>query len=288
MYKKIISHQIGFDTNYKTWHINNTNMLIYIHSNGGSIVCNEKVYPIKRGALCFVGAKKYHYTVPDDTSIYDRSKVFASTEELNKIAMRLDEDSKISESFNENSFVYAEINECDRQKVEALFEEIKSYENNKKYGRAVFMLCYTRLLAYISENTIDTLSPPRSSVHKALEYINANISNELCVDGICEHVHMSKYHFCRSFKSATGLTVMEYILKTRIVMAENMLAKEEYSISEISELCGFSSVSYFCRTFKENLLMSPLQYKKSVQKAQTDTNKSTNGCFCDIAQPKGT
>ena len=82
MYSRILCHQVGLDKDYKTWHVNNRNMLIYMHSDGGSIVCNEKIYPIKRGMLFFVGSKKYHYTLPDNVDSYERSKVFATNEEM--------------------------------------------------------------------------------------------------------------------------------------------------------------------------------------------------------------
>ena len=47
------------------------------------------------------------------------------------------------------------------------------------------------------------------------------------------------------------MTVMEYILKTRIVLAKGLLISEKIPVSEVSSRCGFSSVSYFCRVFKE-------------------------------------
>lgn len=262
MFNKIISHQIGFDSNYKTWHVNGENMLIYMYSDGGSIVCNEKIYPIKKGALCFIGAKKYHYTMPDDTSTYERSKVFASSDEFSKIIPLFSEDENFARNFSEESFVYAEIGEKDRHGVEALFDEIARYERDKTHGNAVFVSCFTRLMVFISQNIIDVISLPHGFMHKAIEYINGNICNGIGIDDICEHIHMSKYHFCRSFKKATGLTVMEYILKTRIVLAKNMLAKENLPISEVSERCGFSSISYFCRTFKDDTGLTPLQYRK--------------------------
>ena len=62
-----------------------------------------------------------------------------------------------------------------------------------------------------------------------------------------------------------GMTVMDYVLKTRIVLAKNMLEKENVSISEVSGRCGFSSESYFCRVFKESVGVSPLKYRKSFE-----------------------
>ena len=258
MSKRIISHQLGFDSNYKTWHVNNSNMIIFMYSDGGSIVCNEKIYPIKRGVLCFVGAQKYHYTMPEDTATYERSKLFVLPDELGKMTSMLPQ----KERFSDESFVYAQIPQKDISAVEALFDEISRFDNDQ-YSDMIFTSCFMRLLVFVSQNIIDAISLPHGQMHKAIGYINSNIENDLSINDICEHVHMSKYHFCRSFKKATGLTVMEYILKTRIILAKNMLSKENLAISEVSERCGFSSISYFCRVFKNDTSMTPLQYKKA-------------------------
>lgn len=262
MESKILSRQIGLDSNYNIWHTNNSNMIIYMHSTGGSIVCNEKIYPIKEGALCFIGAQKHHYTIPNDANTYVRSKVFASTDEFRKILSYFPQKETTAQIFSDESFVYAEINEKDRSKVEALFDEISLYVNDAKYGQAIFLSCYTRLLIYISQSMIDVISLPHGFMNKAVEYINSNICKGIGIDDICEYTHMSKYHFCRTFKRATGLTVMEYILKTRIVLAKDLLVRESVSISDVSERCGFSSISYFCRVFKGDTGLTPLQYRK--------------------------
>ena len=87
---------------------------------------------------------------------------------------------------------------------------------------------------------------------------------EKCMDEICREIHISKYYFCRKFKKTTGFTVMDYVLKTRIVAAKGLLSETELSISEISNRCGFGSISYFCRVFKEHTGLTPLQYRKKI------------------------
>lgn len=263
MLSKIVNRQLGLDSNYKTWHINGENMLIYIHSGDGSIVCRDKIYSIKKGVLCFIGAKVWHYTMPMDASAYERSKIFADQDEFNKILSLISKDEDFSRYFHEESFVYAEIPEKDCTKIEELIGEITNYEGNKKYENLVFLSCFIRLLVFINNNIVDIVSSPEGDMNKAVEYINHHICSKIGIEDICRHIHMSKYHFCRKFKENTELTVMEYVLKTRIVFAKNMLAKENLSISEISEHCGFSSISYFCRVFKESTGQTPLQFRKS-------------------------
>ncbi len=48
-------------------------------------------------------------------------------------------------------------------------------------------------------------------IGEAIEYIEANIMNELTVDAIAKHVALSPYYFQRGFNMLCGVTVGEYI-----------------------------------------------------------------------------
>ena len=72
--KNIILYEVGKDPLYKTWHSQKRNMIIYVHEGEGILVTGEKSYPFRSGTLAFVGADKYHYTMPSDTEKYKRSK----------------------------------------------------------------------------------------------------------------------------------------------------------------------------------------------------------------------
>ena len=262
MTERIMIRQSGLDEYHKRWHTNDTNMIIYMHSDGGSIVCNEQIYPIKKGALCFVGSKKYHYTMTSNSATYERSKIFISSDEFDRLVRFSKREDEITSIFNDSSIVYAQLSERNTEAVDALLSDMSRYADDETYGDMIFASCFMRLLVFMSENAVDTITIPHGSMYKAIEYINENIREDITVDSICEHVHTSKYHFCRSFKKATGLTVMNYILKTRITLAKNLLTNENISVGETSALSGFSNTSVFCRAFKANTGSTPLQYRR--------------------------
>lgn len=259
----IIHHQIGVDDYYKTWHKSGDNMVIYIHSEGGTLVCDEKVYPLKPGVLCFIGSQRFHYTMPDDPQKYDRSKIFVSDENLKKMSFLFPNETNFDQVFTSGSLVYAQIDNKEKIIAERIFDEIGHNENDPKYFDTLLLTGFARLLMIISKNAIESVSTSKGFISRAVEYINTNIFSELSIDAICAAIHTSKYHFCRQFKKATGLTVSNYILKTRIVMAEGMLQNSDATVGEVSEKCGFCSISYFCRVFKDETGMTPRQYKLS-------------------------
>lgn len=262
MKREIIYHETGKDPLYKIWHASEQAMIIYMHSDGGCIVCSEKSYPIKKGVLCFVGDGKYHYTMPEIPEKYDRSKLFISAEDSDKIMNML---SVKSNKFSSGSFVYALVDENERSAVESVFRKIKDCGNDEAYGKWIFVSGIIELMAFLDKYSLENVPTTPGVVSKAVEYINSNIERDITIDEICSEVHMSKYHFCRKFKEATGATVMKYILKTRIVMSKNMLLNENFPITEISNRCGFSSVSYFCQVFRNETGISPLNYRKEGQ-----------------------
>ncbi len=259
----IIHHQIGMDDYYKTWHKSGDNMVIYIHSDEGALVCGEKVYPLKHGVLCFIGSQRFHYTMPDEPQKYDRSKIFISDENLEKLSFLFPKETNFDETFTPGSLVYAQIGDEEKSAVESIFDEIGQYEADSKYFDTVLLTGFAKLLMIIGKNAIESVSTSKGFVSRAVEYINTNIFNDISIDTICAAIHTSKYHFCRQFKRATGLTVSNYILKTRIVMAEGMLQNSDATIGEVSEKCGFCSISYFGRVFKDETGMTPRQYKLS-------------------------
>lgn len=257
---RTVLHEVGRDAHFKLWHAlsDEENMIIYFHSDGGSIVTDERVYPIKSGALCFIGAGKYHYTMPNDPSVYDRSKMFFSSELLHGI-VSLATDGKSFSGFTYDSLIYAEIPDTERASVEGTFLEAK-----EETSGAIEVSAVSRLLHYIEKYSVNAEASV-GTLGGAIDYINKNLFKDISIDEICREVHISKYHFCRRFKSAMGMTVMDYILKTRIIHAKEMLKKESASVTEVSERCGFSSVSYFCRVFKESVGVSPLKYRTSAE-----------------------
>ena len=262
MTEQMTFHHIGKDPHFKVWHMLDRAMILYTYSEGGSIVCSEGSYPIRHGTLCFVGAGHYHYTMPDDPDTYDRTKLFLSSESLRRMSA-LFERSDLLDRFADDTFVYAQIPAELHAEVEALLCRAHAYVSDPHYGEAAFVCAVLQLLILLDQPSLQSTPATAGFMSRAVDYINHNLFSRLDIDEICAHVHVSKYHFCRAFKKKTGMTVMEYVLKTRIVMAKSMLTKESFSITEISYRCGFSSPAYFSRVFKLDTGISPLHYRKA-------------------------
>jgi len=120
--------------------------------------------------------------------------------------------------------------------------------------------CHNKLgLTYRSAPCYDD-----AAVKKAIEYITDNYQSSLTLSEIANVTHYSPYHFLRLFKHYTGVTPFEYLLNLRIQKAMDMLKKTDYTMSQICDLCAFSSLSHFSRVFRKKTGVSPTEYKKLI------------------------
>ena len=133
-------------------------------------------------------------------------------------------------------------------------------------------------MIYLRNFSCDHVTNPNDHLTRAIEYINRHYAAYITLDDIVKEAYISKYYLCRSFKNAVGMTVMEYLLKTRIAVAKNHLSAGELSIGEIADRSGFLSVSYFSQIFKKTTGLTPLQYRRQCLRGERDIKTNYRRC----------
>ncbi len=120
---------------------------------------------------------------------------------------------------------------------------------------ALFDLIVTLLRYHISEILTDTQMKHRRKAmaffNETISYILENYNIDLTIDKLSQRVHISKYHFCRSFKQMTGHTVNHFINTIRLKEADYLLKESDLSVSEIAYAVGYNDSSYFSRIYKQ-------------------------------------
>lgn len=106
------------------------------------------------------------------------------------------------------------------------------------------------------------LTPVQQKVTDIIRHINLYYKEPLHLDDIAKQFYVSKGHLCRVFKEVTGFGFTQYINITRVKEAENLLRETNWSVTQISEQCGFENFSHFGRVFKKLAGLSPRAYRK--------------------------
>lgn len=104
----------------------------------------------------------------------------------------------------------------------------------------------------------------RARMKKMLDYIHSNYSSQLSLTDVAESAMIGTRECSRCFHRSIGRPPMDYLNDYRIQMAIHQLVSTNKNITEISEACGFSSISYFGKVFKKCIGLSPLQYRFSL------------------------
>lgn len=94
-------------------------------------------------------------------------------------------------------------------------------------------------------------------VTEALRWIEAHAEDRLPLDELARRSSMSPYHFLRTFRSVTGLTPHQYVLRTRMHRAAVRLRLSDEPVSAIAFDAGFNDLSTFNRRFLRVMHQTP-------------------------------
>jgi len=100
-------------------------------------------------------------------------------------------------------------------------------------------------------------------LQRVLEFIDAHCDRPLSVEALAEVACLSKSHFARFFKAATGMSPHRLISERRIAYAKQLLEDPKKPVLNVALVCHFSSHANFCKTFRRVTGMTPGQYRAS-------------------------
>ena len=94
-------------------------------------------------------------------------------------------------------------------------------------------------------------------------FIEQHLSDELTVNGLSQRFAMGTRTLNRRFKQATGFSVINYIQRLRVEKARHILEREYVAFEEVAHQLGYDNVSFFRRLFKQQVGLSPKEYRKA-------------------------
>ncbi len=101
-------------------------------------------------------------------------------------------------------------------------------------------------------------------VGKIKNYLRSRLRQPLLLAEVAAFVGLSEEHIARLFKSATGMTVFEYVRRLRIAEAKSRLAATDENLSEIARHTGFASLTVFSRNFTRETGQSPSEFRRQI------------------------
>ncbi len=100
-----------------------------------------------------------------------------------------------------------------------------------------------------------------TQIRPAINYIDANFAKPITLADIAKASHLSVSRIAHLFKEQLGITIIDYVTTVRIERAKELLLATDQNCTEICFEVGYNNQSYFTRTFKELVGMTPRQFR---------------------------
>ncbi len=102
---------------------------------------------------------------------------------------------------------------------------------------------------------------------KCIAFIDTHYMENIRLDDAAGLSGLSRFHFSRLFRQATGRTFKEYLTTKRVEAAKRLLKIPEINISQACFSVGFNDASYFARCFRKHEGVTPSRFRKTSRAA---------------------
>jgi len=148
----------------------------------------------------------------------------------------------------------------DMHKMENLYEKLPLFDEKKIQSISNIA---TMVSKYILLEKIFKLET-NNVIEIATNFIHNNLDKNISIQNIVDSTGISKSVLYKNFYKKFNCSPGEYIKKKRINKSIEYLKNTDLSIEGISQLVGFSDMSYFSKVFKKEKGISPLKFRKSI------------------------
>lgn len=152
--------------------------------------------------------------------------------------------------------------------LKGICEKMLRCRDSQEFGSSTLSYIYlVEFLVYLNRAYFATSEDIRKDVtenekiNELVSYINDHLADDLTLDRLADACYISKSHLAHQFKTYTGLTLYQFIIKKRVTVARNLIREGE-PVMEACTKCGFNDYSNFLKAFKREFGRSPKEFLK--------------------------
>lgn len=108
--------------------------------------------------------------------------------------------------------------------------------------------------------------PNTGSLTPVLTWIEANLDQELTVQDMARHAHLSPRTFARRFHEEVGTTPLQWLTGQRVLLAQHHLETTDEPITAIARRTGFGTVDTLRHHFTRRLGTTPVSYRRAFRR----------------------
>ncbi len=246
--------------------------MLYIDAGQAEVVLKNETHSLSQGDVFFVKPNMPHKLCGNKSSNFNAYIISFTT---NSASMNYLANKKYNTPVSLRKYISLIINEGNNAfVVQKNKPDVTQLELNKDIpiGSVQMIRCYIEqfliMLLRGSENKFPNLFSNKENMENHIiisvkKLLNQNLYSNIGVDEICQTLHYSRTYISNMFKKYCGTTINTYYNNLKITEAKNLIDKDIYSFTQISEMLGFNNPHYFTRVFKRVTNMTPTEYQNS-------------------------
>lgn len=240
-------------------HTHDHTELFFIVSGKGQFLIQDQIFPVDVNNLVIINPNVAH---TEDS---------LNAQPLEYIVLGI-EGVELATSENSNGqfcildhFESMEISSCMRNILREMELKNTGYEDICQAYMEILIIRLMRSTSLAVQSEPQVISGNRQCA-VARRYIDMHFKETLTLEQLADEVHMNKYYLSHAFKREYGVSPINYMISRRVEESKYLLAETDLPMSQISQLLGFSSLSYFSQVFRRSQNISPMEYRKSVHR----------------------
>lgn len=237
-------------------HYHEFDKLLLLYRGSVEYTVEGVIYELRPGDLLLIRHHDVHRPVISGQTEYERAIFWISPDCLREGETDLEQ--CFHTASQRRAALYHPSDECWKRLtwlVQAL-ESAGEDDVSALMRRSYFLLLMGELNRVVRSGQAARPEDVDRSIDAVLRHINTHLAEELTVESLAAMCYLSRYHFMRRFKDATGYTVHNYIQLKRLTLAAQMLT-EGRGAGETAAVCGFGDYSTFLRSFRRHYGVTP-------------------------------
>ena len=237
-------------------HTHNHMELFFIIGGKGQFLIEDKLHPVDVNNLVIINPNVVH------------TEVSLNAQPLEYIVLGVagiqlaTSDTSNGQFSILDHFESAEISGCLRNILREMEQKNTGYEDVCQAYMEILIIRLMRstALAVPSESLVISVNRQCAAVRR---YIDLHFKEALTLEQLAEEGHMNKFYLSHAFKREFGVSPINYMISKRIEESKYLLAETDLSMTQIAQLLGFSSLSYFSQVFRRTQSVTPMEYRQS-------------------------
>lgn len=223
----------------------------FIESGKGTYVCDGKTYHLKAGDAFYIPMHTRGSYRADEADPWRYTWIHFGGDSGSKFYQDL--------GLTKDMPIYTS-SDCD-----AVNEAIEELERLSEIGEAYAVMSglYSVLHVMALHNSNKVTGKKKSGeeyITACKNYIMSKSCEKISVSDLCGLVKIDRTYLYRLFKEYLKMGPKEYILKTKMEMAKELLSQSPLSVSEVAEMVGYEDPFAFSKQFKQHFRISPRDY----------------------------